>query len=139
MLYNSTAVMVGLVYSWLPFMVLPIYAALDGLDPSLLEAAVDLGATPLRRFFTVTLPLTKGGIFAGTILVFIPSLGEWLVPLLLGGAKVMMAGNLVEHHFIKVGNIPMGSSIAAALTAIVLLIIYLSIKAGGEEALERII
>jgi len=139
MLYNSTAVMIGLVYSWLPFMVLPIYAALDGLDPSLLEAAVDLGATPLRRFFTVTLPLTKGGIFAGTILVFIPSLGEWLVPLLLGGAKVMMAGNLVEHHFIKVGNIPMGSSIAAALTAIVLLIIYLSIKAGGEEALERII
>jgi len=139
MLYNSTAVMTGLVYTWLPFMVLPIYAALDGLDPSLLEAAVDLGATPFRRFFTVTLPLTKGGIFAGTILVFVPSLGEWLVPLLLGGAKVMMAGNLVEHHFIKVGNIPMGSSIAAALTAIILLIIYLSIKAGGEEALERII
>jgi len=139
MLYNSTAVMLGLVYSWLPFMVLPIYASLDGLDPSLLEAAADLGATPLRRFFTVTLPLTRGGIFAGTILVFIPSLGAWLVPLLLGGAKVMMAGNLVEHHFIRMGNIPAGSSIAAALTAIVLLIIYLSIKEGGEEALERII
>jgi len=139
MLYNPTAVMIGLVYSWLPFMVLPIYASLEGIDPSLLEAAVDLGATPLRRFFTVTLPLTKGGIFAGTILVFIPSLGEWLVPLLLGGAKVMMVGNLVEHHFIKLGNIPMGSSIAAALTAIVLLIMYLSIKVGGEEALERII
>jgi len=138
-LYTPYAVMLGLIYTWIPFMVLPIYAALDGLDPSLLEASVDLGATPLQRFFTVTLPLTKGGIFAGTILVFIPSLGEWLVPLLLGGAKVMMAGNLVEHHFIRVGNIPMGSSIAAALTAIILLIIYLSIKAGGEEALERII
>jgi spermidine/putrescine transport system permease protein len=120
-------------------MVLPIYASLRGLDPSLLEASVDLGATPLRRFFTVTLPLTKGGIFAGTILVLIPSLGEWLVPLLLGGAKVMMAGSLVEHHFIKMGDIPMGSSIAAALAAMVLLVIYLSFKVGGEEALERVL
>jgi len=139
MLYNPSAVVIGLIYTWLPFMVLPIYASLEGLDPSLLEAAEDLGATPLRRFFTVTLPLTKGGIFAGTILTFIPALGDWLVPLLLGGAKVMMAGSLVEHHFIKVGDIPMGSSIAAALTAVVLLIIYLAIKAGGEEMLERII
>ena len=138
-LYTPYAVILGLVYSWLPFMILPIYASLRGLDPSLLEASADLGATPFRRFFTVTLPLTKGGVFAGTILVLIPSLGEWLVPLLLGGAKVMMAGSLVEHHFIKVGDIPMGSSIAAALTAIVLLIIYLSFKVGGEEALERVI
>lgn len=138
-LYTPYAVILGLVYSWLPFMILPIYASLRGLDPSLLEASADLGATPFRRFFTVTLPLTKGGVFAGTILVLIPSLGEWLVPLLLGGAKVMMAGSLVEHHFIKVGDIPMGSSIAAALAAIVLLIIYLSFKVGGEEALERVI
>lgn len=138
-LYTPYAVVLGLIYTWIPFMVLPIYASLEGLDPALLEAAVDLGATPLQRFFTVTLPLTKGGIIAGTILVFIPSLGEWLVPLLLGGAKVMMAGNLVALHFIKAGNIPAGSSIATALTAIVILIIYLSIKLGGEEALERII
>lgn len=138
-LYTPYAVILGLVYSWLPFMILPIYASLRGLDPSLLEASADLGATPFRRFFTVTLPLTKGGIFAGTILVFIPSLGEWLIPLLLGGAKVMMAGSLVEHHFIKVGNIPMGCSIAAFLTAMVLLVIYLSFKLGGEEALERVI
>lgn len=138
-LYTPYAVILGLVYSWLPFMVLPIYASLRGLDPSLLEASVDLGATPLRRFFTVTLPLTKGGIFAGTILVLIPSLGEWLVPQLLGGAKFMMAGSLVEHHFIKMGDIPMGSSIAAALAAMVLLVIYLSFKVGGEEALERVI
>lgn len=138
-LYTPYAVILGLVYSWLPFMILPIYASLRGLDPSLLEASSDLGATPFRTFFTVTLPLTKGGIYAGTILVLIPSLGEWLVPLLLGGAKVMMAGSLVEHHFIKVGDIPMGSSIAAALAAMVLLIIYLSFKVGGEEALERVI
>lgn len=137
MLYNPFAVMLGLVFGWLPFMVLPIYASLEGLDPSLLEAAEDLGATPLRRFFTVTLPLTKGGMFAGTLLVFIPCLGEWLVPLLLGGAKVMMAGNLIEEQYIKVGNIPAGSSIGVALTALVILLIYLSIKLGGEEVLER--
>jgi len=83
------------------------------------------------------LPLTKGGMFAGTLLVFIPCLGEWLVPLLLGGAKVMMAGNLIEEQYIKVGNIPAGSSIGVALTALVILLIYLSIKLGGEEVLER--
>jgi len=138
-LYTPHAVVVGLIYTWLPFMVLPIYAALDGLNPSLLEAAEDLGATPFTRFFTVTLPLTKGGIFAGTILTFIPALGDWLSPLLLGGAKVMMAGSLVEHYFIRVGNIPVGSSMASALTAVVLLIIYLSMKLGGDEALERIV
>ena len=136
-LYTPFAVLLGLVFGWLPFMVLPIYASLEGLDPSLLEAAEDLGASPLRRFFTVTLPLTKGGMFAGTILVFIPCLGEWLVPLLLGGAKVMMAGNLIEEQYIKVGNIPAGSSIGVALTALVVLMIYLSIKLGGEEVLER--
>jgi len=138
MLYSPSAVMLGLVYSYLPFMVLPIYASLDGLDSSLLEASADLGATPLHRFFTVTLPLTKGGIFAGTILVFIPSLGEWVVPFLLGGNKVMMAGNLVERYFIKIGNVPVGCSIATVLTAIVILIIYLSLKWGGEEVLEKI-
>jgi len=87
----------------------------------------------------VTLPLTKGGIFAGTILVFIPALGTWLVPLLLGGSKVMMAGNLIVLQFMTAGNIPMGSSIAVVLIAVVLLIIYLSIKLGGEETVERIL
>ncbi len=139
MLYNPYAILVGLIYGWLPFMILPIYASLESLDPSVSEAAVDLGATPFRRFFTVTLPLTKGGIFAGTILVFIPCLGEWLVPLILGGSKVMFAGNLVEHYFLRMGYIPQGSTIAVAITAMVILIIYVSMKLGGEEALERII
>lgn len=138
-LYNPYAVILGLVYTWLPFMILPVYASLEGLDPSLLEASVDLGATPLQRLFTVTIPLTKGGIIAGTILVFIPTLGEWLVPMLLGGAKVMMAGNLVYHYFVLAGNVPAGCSIATVLTALVILIIYLSMKFGGEEALERIV
>ena len=75
-LYTPFAVSVGLVYTWLPFMVLPLYASLEGLEPSLWEAATDLGATPWRRFFRVTLPLTRGGLLAGTILVLIPSLGR---------------------------------------------------------------
>ncbi len=138
-LFNPYAVMFGLVYSWLPFMVLPVYASLVGLNPSLLEASADLGATPFRRFLTVTLPLTKGGILAGTILVFIPALGDWLVPLLLGGAKVMLTGNLIVLQFMTAGNVPMGSSIAVVLVAVALLILYLCIKAGGKEATERII
>jgi spermidine/putrescine transport system permease protein len=138
-MYTPLIVVIGLIFTWLPFMVLPIYASLEGLNKSLLEASLDLGANPLERFLTIILPLTKGGIFAGTILVFIPSLGEWLIPALLGGAKVMMVGNLVTLHFITAGNIPAGSSMAAVLTAIIILIVYLFTKLGGEEALERIV
>jgi spermidine/putrescine transport system permease protein len=139
MLYTPEAVQLGLVYTLLPFMILPIYSALDGLDPSLLEAADDLGATRLQKFLTVTLPLTKAGIIAGAILVFVPSLGAWLVPLLLGGAKILMAGNLVQLHFLAVGNIPMGCCVGAVLTVAILLIVALAMKLGGEEALERIV
>ena len=133
-LYTPYAVLLALIFTWLPFMILPIYASLEGLDRSLLEASLDLGANPIQRFFSVTLPLTKGGI-----IVFIPVLGEWIIPALLGGAKVMMAGNLVTLHFLTAGNIPAGSSIAAVLTAIIVLILYLCIRLGGEEALERIV
>lgn len=138
-LYTPFIVMVGLVYTWLPFMVLPLHAALEGLDPSLLEAATDLGANPVRRFFRVILPLTRGGLIAGSILVFIPTLGDWLVPALLGGAKVMMVGNLVALQFTVAGNIPAGSSLAIMLAATLLLILYLAIKWGGKEAMERLV
>lgn len=136
-LYTHFAVTMALVFAWLPFMILPIYAALDGLDPSVLEAATDLGATPVRRFFRVTLPLTRGGLLAGSILVFIPTVGEWLVPHIFGGSKVMMAGSLVAHKFTAVGNIPQGSSLAIMLAATLVLILYLTIKWGGREALEK--
>ncbi len=139
LLYTPLTVVLGLVYTWLPFMILPLFASLDGLDPSLLEAAYDLGANPFTRFFKITVPLTRGGLIAGTILVFIPSLGDWLVPALLGGAKVMMIGNLIAHKFIQVGDIPRGSALAIFLSAIVVLMLYLSIKWGGEEALEKLV
>ena len=138
-LYTTFAVMIGLVYAWLPYMILPIYAAIEGLNPSVLEAATDLGASPLRRFFRVTLPLTIGGLLAGSILVFIPTVGEWLVPQLFGGSKVMMAGSLVALKFTSVGNIPEGSSLAITLAATLILILYLIIKWGGREAMERML
>ncbi|MBW1890735.1 MAG: ABC transporter permease [Deltaproteobacteria bacterium] len=136
-LYTNFAVTMALVFAWLPFMILPIYAALEGLDRSVLEAATDLGATPFRRFFRVTLPLTRGGLLAGSILVFIPTVGEWLVPSIFGGSKIMMAGSLVAHKFTQVGNIPQGSSLAIMLAATLVLILYLTIKWGGREALEK--
>ncbi len=139
MLYTSFIVMVGLVYTWLPFMVLPLHATLEGLDPLLLEAATDLGAHPVRRFFRITLPLTRGGLIAGSILVFIPTLGDWLVPALLGGSKVMMIGNLVAEKFIVTGNIPAGSSLAIMLAATLILILYLAIRWGGKDAMERLV
>ena len=138
-LYTPTAVVFGLIYIWLPFMVLPIYASLEGINPALLEASLDLGASPGWQFWTVTLPLSKGGIFGGTILTFIPALGDWLVPLLIGGNKVWMAGNLIQHYFIVRGNLAIGSSMAVILTAAVVLLIYMCIKLGGEEAVERIV
>lgn len=138
-LYTPFAVMMGLVYAWLPYMILPIYAAIEGLDLSVLEAATDLGATPVRRFFRVTLPLTKGGLLAGSILVFIPTVGEWLVPQLFGGSKIMMAGSLVALKFTSVGNIPEGASLAIMLAATLILILYLTIKWGGREAIERML
>jgi len=138
-LYTPAAVVLGLIYIWLPFMVLPIYASLEGINPALLEASLDLGATPRWQFFTVTLPLTKGGIFGGTILTFIPALGDWLVPLLIGGNRVWMAGNLIQHFLVVRGKIAMASSMAVILTAAVVLLIYMFIKLGGEESMERIV
>jgi spermidine/putrescine transport system permease protein len=138
-LYTPLAVILGLVYTWIPFMILPLFASLEGLDPSLIEAGMDLGAKPFIRFFKIILPLTKGGLIAGTILVFIPSLGDWLVPHLLGGAKVMMIGSLVAYKFTQVGDIAGGASLAIILAATIVLALYMSIKLGGEEALEKLI
>jgi spermidine/putrescine transport system permease protein len=138
-LYTQTAVMIGLIYAWLPFMVLPIYASIEGLDQSLLEASADLGSRPFRRFWRVTLPLTKGGLLAGSILCFIPTVGEWLVPQIFGGSKVMMAGSLVAQKFTGVGNMPQGASLAIMLATTLILILYLTIKWGGKDAMEKMI
>jgi spermidine/putrescine transport system permease protein len=137
-LYTPFAVMVGLVYGFLPFMILPIYASLEKLDPSLLEAAEVLGARPRARFRRVTLPLSMPGVVAGCLLVFIPALGSFLTSDLLGGAKQMMIGNLVQNQFSSARNWPFGSAASFIVMALVLaaVMIYLRVKdqTGGGSS-----
>jgi spermidine/putrescine transport system permease protein len=124
LLYNDFAVMLGQLYGELPFMILPLYASIEKLDPSLLEAAADLGATPLRRLWRVTLPLTAPGITAGCLLVFIPSLGAFLAPDLLGGGRTAYIGNLVQSQFAVARDMPFGSALSFLLTLAVLALLW---------------
>lgn len=127
LMYTPYAVSIGLTYSYLPFMVLPIYASLEKLDSRLIEAAFDLGADRRRALTRVILPLAVPGIAAGCVLVFVPALGAYVTPELLGGGKSMMIGNLIQGQFAAARNWPFGAALAFALLAIVLLamMIYL--------------
>lgn len=127
LLYTPFAVMTGLVYGFLPFMILPIYASLEKVDQSLLEAAEVLGARAPARFLQVTLPLSLPGVIAGSLLVFIPALGSFLTPDLLGGAKQLMLGNLVQNQFSSARNWPFGSAASFIVMGLVLvaLVVYL--------------
>jgi spermidine/putrescine transport system permease protein len=120
LLYTDGAITIGLTYSFLPFMVLPIYASLEKLDFRLVEAAYDLGADKLRAFRRVVLPLSLPGVAAGAVLVFVPCLGAYVTPDLLGGAKSLMIGNLIQTQFGSSRNWPFGAALAFALLAIVL-------------------
>jgi spermidine/putrescine transport system permease protein len=120
-MYTPIAVSIGLTYSYLPFMVLPIYASLEKMDSRLIEAAFDLGADRRRALTRVILPLAMPGIAAGCILVFVPALGAYVTPELLGGGKSMMIGNLIQGQFGAARNWPFGAALAFALLAIVLL------------------
>ncbi len=122
-LYTETAVLIGMAYILLPFMFLPLYASVEKLDNTLIEASSDLGAKPYQTFFRVILPATLPGIAAGAVLVFIPSLGNFIVPDILGGAKVMMIGNLIEQQFLSARNWPFG----AALSVMIMLVMFLLI------------
>jgi spermidine/putrescine transport system permease protein len=120
LLYNEGAVLTGLVYGELPFMILPIYASLEKLDRSLLEAAADLGANSWSAFWKVTWPLTLPGVAAGVVLVFVPSVGQFLISDMLGGAKSMLIGNLIQNQFFGGKNAPFGFALSFLLTAAVL-------------------
>jgi spermidine/putrescine transport system permease protein len=120
-LFSQQAVVIGLAYTWIVAMVLPCYASLVGLDRSLVEAAQDLYANRLRAFFRVTLPLTKAGIVAGTILVFIPSFGAFVTPDLLGGSKSDMIGNLIVQQFGMASDWPFGAAISTVLLVAMLI------------------
>jgi spermidine/putrescine transport system permease protein len=135
LLYNDGAVLLGLVYGYLPFMVLPLYATIEKLDPALLEAAADLGARPARALWRITVPLALPGMLAGAVLVFIPCLGAYLTPDLLGGGKTVMAGNLIQNQFTTARDWPFGSAVSLALMAVSMLLLIPVLRGGREEAL----
>lgn len=124
-LNTSTAVYIGIVYTYLPFMILPIYSALDRLDGSLIEAAEDLGCSRLKAFWLVTIPLSKNGIIAGCFLVFIPALGEFVIPSLLGGSGTLMIGKVLFEEFYSNRDWPVASAVAVILLLILIVPIVL--------------
>jgi len=130
LLFNNGAVILGLIYGYLPFMVLPLYATLEKMDPALLDAAQDLGASQWVALWRVVIPLSKAGMFAGSLLVFIPCLGAYLTPDLMGGGKTVMVGNLVQNQFTNARDWPFGSALSLLLMAIVLLLLRLAARRG---------
>lgn len=135
-LYTSGSIAAGMVYSYLPLMILPIYVALERIDDSLLDAASDLGASGSSLFRRVILPLGTPGVVAGAVIVGISATGEYVIPEILGGGKTLMLGNVVADQFLNVGNYPFGSAIAVSLLGllILLLIVGRGLGAKGWEA-----
>jgi spermidine/putrescine transport system permease protein len=125
LLYHGGAVLLGQVYGELPFMILPLFASLEKIDPALLDAAADLGAGPREVLRRVVVPLSRPGMVAGCLLVFIPSLGAYLAPDLLGGARTVYVGNLIQSQFAVARDIPFGSALSFLLTVLVLLLLWL--------------
>jgi len=123
MLYTPQAIVVGLLYMYLPLMVLPLYASLQQLDPSLREAATNLGASPWRAFRTVTLPLSLPGALTGCIFVFVPAMSNFVIPELIGGGKTIMVGNLVRDQFFEARDWPFGATLALLLTILLVIVI----------------
>jgi spermidine/putrescine transport system permease protein len=134
-LYTPTAVLIAMVYEFLPFMVLPLYTSLEKIEMAQLEAAADLGARPWRAFWRITLPLSVPGIVAGSILVFIPAMGMFVVPDLMGGAKTILVGNLIRNQFLTARDWPFGAAASMLLLIITLVftLIYTRQSGFGEE------
>ncbi len=132
LLFNSGAVILGLVYGYLPFMVLPLYATIEKLDPALLDAAEDLGASPWVALWRVVVPLSKPGTIAGCLLVFIPCLGAYLTPDLMGGGKTVMVGNLVQNQFTTARDWPFGAAISLLLMVLAVAVMR-ALGRRGEE------
>lgn len=140
LMYTDLAVFIGLTYTLLPFMVLPLFASMEKLDPRLVDAAKDLGAGSIRAFWYITFPLTLPGIVAGCILVFLPSLGMFYVPEILGGSTYMLLGNFIKNQFLVVNNWPFGAAASSVLTILLLVMAGLyrlvSLRIQGRERAE---
>lgn len=134
-LYTGTAVMIGLVYSLLPFMILPLYANIEKLDIQFIDAARDLGANTVIIFMRVILPLTLPGIVGGIILVFLPAMSMFYIPDILGGAKSLLVGNLIQNEFLSAHNWPLGSAVSMVLTLSMglLLLVYRRVNKIGQQ------
>ncbi len=134
LLFSPFAVLVAMVYAHLPFMVLPLYANLVRHDPLLLDAAQDLGANSWQRFWRVTFPLSLPGVYSGSALVFIPALGMFVIPEILGGTRDMLIGNLIKEQFLVARDWPFGSALAIMLTLSVMLIAWIAGRMGARHA-----
>lgn len=138
LLYNEFAIVLGLTYGYLPLMILPLYAAIERLSPELREAASDLGASGWRAFLTVTLPLTRAGVTAGCIFVFVPSLGNFLVPDLLGGGREQMVGNLIQTQFLKARDWPFGATLALAIIALMTVVLLIQAWINARDRTQEV-
>jgi spermidine/putrescine transport system permease protein len=138
LIYTPQAVLMGMFYSYLPFMILPLYAALDKFDVRLKEAAQDLGASRWHTFWRVTFPLSMPGVIAGSILVFIPSAGEFVIPDLLGGSRTVMTGNLIQNQFLQARDWAFGSALSVMLAVLMLGAIMFYIRKVGTNKLEGV-
>jgi spermidine/putrescine transport system permease protein len=137
LLYSQFAVVMGLVYAYTPMMVLPLYATILKIDDSMIEAARDLGASRIRAFFDITFKLSLTGVFAGTLLVFIPALGTFAIPAILGGTDSVMIGNMIENQFLHIGNWNIGSAFTLTLAILSIAMILFYTKIFGLESIYR--
>src|SRR5512135_2042907 len=128
LLYNRSAVVVTLIYVWIPFSTLPILAALQRIDLALFEAASDLGAPPLTQFLRVTLPLSMPGVLAAFFMVFIPTVGEYVTPLLVGGSRGSMYGNIIQDFFTKAANWPLGSALSMIMLSATIVMVFVATR-----------
>ena len=131
-MYNNLGVFIGLVYTLLPFMILPVYSSVSKIDKKVLEAAEDLGANSYQKFMKVILPQTLPGIFNGSLMVFIPAIGMFFIADLLGGGKIMLIGNLIKNQFLVSRNWPFGAAISIFLIVITFILVKFYKKSGGN-------
>lgn len=136
LIYTDGAIILGMVYIFIPFMFMPVYASVEKLDWTLVRASLDLGAGPVRTFLRIILPLTAPGIVGGALIVFIPALGNFVVPAVLGGAKVMMLGNLIEQQFLSARNWPFGSALAMMVMSVMLALLFVHVILSGRRGID---
>ena len=132
LMYNNIGIIIGMVYTFIPFMILPLYNAVSNIDKYTLEAASDLGASKLKRFFNIILPQTLSGLFNGAIMVFTPALGCFFIIDILGGGKIMILGNLIKNQFLTARNWPFGAAISVFLILLTTILILIYKKIGGK-------